>query len=400
MISIYTILPLFGFSAWSVILCIHVVAVIRAKFYLYRWQRKDDNASFLSPQIGVSIIKTMTAGSTNSNALRNLECLFELDYPKFEVLICLPDDKNKDLVTCIQDLLGRYSDIDAKLYTNACQMGVNPKINNMMQSYHEAKYDWVWVCDSSIFVNKWTLTELASHCDIDVGMVHQLPYMNTRPGFPSCLEKVYFGTHHARWYIVFDLLGQCCTNGMSSVLNKVALNQVGGLGEFSGYIAEDYFIGKSYFDRGFKIVLSSEPAIQNPEASYVTNFINRITRWQKLRITMLPTSALEPLIECLLCGFLGAFSVDYLFGISAMYIYVFHVGFWFSMDQVLMYIIEGNCSSLPPFWQRSLAWLYREVVTYWVFGKAIFNRKIKWRLGTFNINYGGKADFIEEPKFS
>lgn len=31
---------------------------------------------------------------------------------------------------------------------------------------------------------------------------------------------------------------------MSSVLNKTALDEVGGLEKFSGYIAEDYFIGK------------------------------------------------------------------------------------------------------------------------------------------------------------
>ena len=47
------------------------------------------------------------------------------------------------------------------------------------------------------------------------------------------------------------------------------------------------------------------------------------------------------------------------------------------------------------------AWWYREIVTYWVFAKALWNRKIKWRLGTFDIKYGGKADFVAaEPKLA
>ena len=59
-----------------------------------------------------------------------------------------------------------------------------------MQCYASVLYDWLWVCDSNIFVNKYTLSELSSHCAPDVGIIHQLPYITTRPGFASALEKV------------------------------------------------------------------------------------------------------------------------------------------------------------------------------------------------------------------
>ena len=64
----------------------------------------------------------MTGGSSNFNALKNLECLFELDYPRFEILICLPDDKEEDLIAAIRTMMEKYSSVSSRLFTNALQV--------------------------------------------------------------------------------------------------------------------------------------------------------------------------------------------------------------------------------------------------------------------------------------
>lgn len=83
----------------------------------------------------------------------------------------------------------------------------------------------------------------------DVGLVHQVPFTCDRKGFPSTLEKVYFGTAHARIYLSADFIGVNCSTGMSTLMRKSLIDEVGGLDSFASYLAEDFFLAKSLTDR-------------------------------------------------------------------------------------------------------------------------------------------------------
>ena len=61
--------------------------------------------------------------------------------------------------------------------------------------------------------------------------------------------KVYFGTYHARVYLFADFLGINCATGMSTLMRKNLLDEVGGIAAFAQYLAEDYFFAKSFADR-------------------------------------------------------------------------------------------------------------------------------------------------------
>lgn len=41
-------------------------------------------------------------------------------------------------------------------------------------------------------------------------------------------------------------------------------------------------------------------------------------------------------------------------------------------------------------------WLFRELVTYWVFMQALWDRKIHWAVGSFDLKFGGQAMFIDK----
>lgn len=63
------------------------------------------------------------------------------------------------------------------------------------------------------------------------------------------LVKVYFGTAHARIYLSADLVGVNCPTGMSALMRKKLLDEVGGISAFGQYLAEDFFFAKSFTDR-------------------------------------------------------------------------------------------------------------------------------------------------------
>lgn len=62
-------------------------------------------------------------------------------------------------------------------------------------------------------------------------------------------KQVYFGTAHARIYLSADFLRINCPTGMSALMRKKLLDEVGGIAAFGQYLAEDFFFAKSFTDR-------------------------------------------------------------------------------------------------------------------------------------------------------
>lgn len=110
-------------------------------------------------------------------------------------------------------------------------------------------------------------------------LVHQMPFTSDRSGFAANLEKIYFGTAQSRIYLAADFIRVNCHTGMSALIRKSVLDEQGGLKAFSCYLAEDFFISKSFLDRGWKVCISSHPALQNSGVCDVSSFQARLTRY-------------------------------------------------------------------------------------------------------------------------
>lgn len=145
----------------------------------------------------------------------------------------------------------------------------------------------------------------------------------------------------SRIYLVSNLVGIICHTGMSSLMRKSVIDQFGGLKTFGCYLAEDFFIAKRIVNAGFKITISSQPAIQNSGVCDINSFQARLTRWAKLRVAMLPTLIfLEPMSECLVLGAFAAWSVSLLFHWDSLVFYLIHILLWFLSDWILLSIVQ------------------------------------------------------------
>jgi ceramide glucosyltransferase len=92
------------------------------------------------------------------------------------------------------------------------------------------------------------------------------------------LFQIYFGTAQSRIYLAAEFIRINCHTGMSALMRKSVLDEEGGLKTFGCYLAEDFFIAKSFTDRGWKIRISTQPAMQNSGYCDVTSFQARLTR--------------------------------------------------------------------------------------------------------------------------
>jgi len=389
------------------------MAIIYGKWRLYRKSDPPDPEKIVGAgdevRPGVSIIKPLVG--TDTHLFQNLETFFKLDYHKYEILFCIQDLEDNDSFLYIQELMKKFPDIDVRIFRGGENVGVNPKINNMLPAYKGAKYPLILVSDSGIKMKEDTLSDMVDAMKENVGLVHQMPYTCDGVGLPSTLEKVYFGTYHARIYLSAAVTGVNCATGMSALMRKELLDKVGGFQAFGCYLAEDFFFAKSITDQNYKLAISSQPAAQNAGNPSVSNFHNRISRWIKLRSAMVPhTILLEPLSECMLSGALAALAAHVLFRVDPICFYMVHILVWFICDWILIHIVQNGNLPFNKF-EFMVMWMFREFGAPYLFLHAILNQDVNWRKQHFRLKWGGEAeavissrtkhDLVKEPtKFS
>ncbi|XP_034104125.1 ceramide glucosyltransferase [Drosophila albomicans] len=384
-------LPLYGFAAFFMIFwfgtwCVHLIAICYGKYKLHKKSCKLPTES--SPLPGVSILKPLMG--VDPNLQHNLETFFTMDYPLYELLFCV-EDKHDPAIKLVEQLLDKYPQIDAQLFVGGSDVGVNPKINNIHPGYMAAKYDFVMISDSGIKMKDDTLLDMVQNMSERHALVHQMPFTCDRDGFAATFEKVFFGTVQSRIYLSADALGINCHTGMSCLLRKAVIDQLGGLRAFGCYLAEDFFIAKRVTELGWKMRISNQPALQNSGLCDIGSFQARLIRWAKLRVAMVPTTILlEPLSECLVLGALAACSASLLFAWDPLVFYLVHILGWFLSDWLLLSIVQHGSMPFHKF-EFVIGWFFRELSGPYLFLHALWNPAIRWRTRTFKLHWGGIA---------
>uniref|UniRef100_A0A0N4ZR81 ceramide glucosyltransferase n=1 Tax=Parastrongyloides trichosuri TaxID=131310 RepID=A0A0N4ZR81_PARTI len=367
------------------VICIWILHIIAHYYGRTHLHRSIDK---LKKYPGVSIIKPLLG--VDSKLKENLISIFEINYPKYEIIFCFID-KNDSALILVKELCKKYSHISTKICVGGEPVGPNPKINNMMPGFRKVTNPFILISDANIYMEKNSLTDMISCMKDNIGLVTQIPFCKTREGKTAAFEKVFFGTSHARIYLAGNFLEITCSTGMSALLRKSILDVCGGLSNFSQYLAEDYFLGKSFLKKGYKSCISHMPALQNSEPTTIASFNDRICRWMKLRMAMLfHTFLLEPLQEPLICGILGAVSLNYFFNLNILYYIIVHLVIWCLFDFNLLRILDKEKSPEISFPYFIYLWLLRELTTYPMYIKALLQPNIKWKTGTYRLSWGGK----------
>lgn len=385
------------FSLFVFFWTLHPLAFFYGKYKFHRKSKESETRKECHhSQQGVTIIKPLMG--VDDNLQHNLESFFTMDYPCFELLFCV-NDNNDPAIMVVKQLLDKYPQVDAKLFSGGKNVGINPKINNMMPAYEVAKYELIFISDAGIWTKADTLSEMIGLLTDKVGLVHQMPYTCDRPGFAGTLEKVYFGTSHSRLYLAINLVGQNCVTGMSCLMRKSVLDKVGGLATFGNYIAEDFFIAQTYLDQKWTIQLAHQPALQNSATYSVTSWQKRMIRWCKLRLKLTPISYLEPFQDCFLAGTLGSYCVNALFGWNSLVFFLIHVLCWFLSDYLMLRLVQNGQLPFKKF-DYVVSWLYRETICLYLFVKAASNPTVKWRNGQYKLLWWGLAQEIKSDSDS
>lgn len=377
------------FCAWCFQWFIHVLAICYGKYRFHRKLVLDPGDDTLP---GVSILKPLTG--VDPNLFTNLETFFNIKYPTYELLFCV-EDISDPAIMVVNSLIAKYPAVNARLFVGAYKkVGVNPKVNNMVQGYEAAKFETILISDSGLMIKEDTLSIMVSCLTENTGLVHQMPFVTDREGFSGVLEKVYFGTQHAKMYLNADLLGINCVTGMSCLFRRSVVEEAGGFAYLGRFLAEDYYLGKLFIDRGWRVRVCSQPAMQNVGLSSVANFQARMMRWAKLRASLVPlTIVLEPVSECFLLGAIVSWAVSVIFHWSPLAFFFVHVLVWFLLDYVQLLVVQGGALPFSKF-EYVLGWLFRESTTLYVMLKAHSLRHLTWRNRKYLLHWDGVGELL------
>ncbi|CAF4659930.1 unnamed protein product [Rotaria sp. Silwood1] len=324
------------------------------------------------------------------------------------------DDQNNDnfhLVTNIKEISTRSKRMSLQKQTLCCRMYsskkfssgdgslksenieiINPKISNMLAAYEQAQYPLFLISDSGLMMHEDTLYEMALCMTDKVGLVHQMPFTHNRKGFAGTVEKVYFGTQHARMYMAINLININCVTGMSCLIRKDCIDRVGGLKTFGRYIAEDYYLANEIAKQGLKLQVAPTPAQQNSGNYSISTWTDRMIRWCKLRMRLSPLAYIEPLQESFSSAILAGIVTNYLFEWNALVVAACHILLWFISDYLMLRITQGGPLPFSKF-EFAVAWLVRELSSFYVYFKAFTGpSSVTWRGKEYRLGSGTRVE--------
>jgi ceramide glucosyltransferase len=230
----------------------------------------------------VSILKPLKG--LDDNLFDNLESFCTQDLPEYEILFCLQDfnDPAYKVAKKVQD---KYPGRNISIIVEKCRAGLNPKVNNLIPGWRKARYPYILVSDSNVMVDRNYLGELLRNvADPSVGLVSNLIHGVGGRSIGALFENLHLNSFIMGSVSFLDrVLGMPCVIGKSMLMKKDDLEALGGLTAFKDILAEDFIIGREMQRSGKKVVLSNYLIGNVNEYWDLKRFMNRHTRWGKLR---------------------------------------------------------------------------------------------------------------------
>jgi ceramide glucosyltransferase len=343
--------------------------------------------------IPVSILKPLKG--SDSGMFQNLETFFKLDYPKYELLFSVADDKDPALLV-VRRLIKKYPNVSAQVIVGAVNVGVNPKVNNMIRSYDRARHDWILISDSNVRVNSKYLKNLVGHIENDTGMVSSVVTGVQPSGLGAKLDVIYLNSFYLKGMVFADACGHPCAVGKSMLFRKSTAERFGGLRVLGRYLAEDYMAGEAMRNLGLKVLIATEPVEQFIGTYTFRDFWNRHIRWGRIRKVQSPIIFFtEPLLGVLVSGIIGSIAVSEIWGIEFSPIFMAHMFFNLGLD----YLVHEKLGR-PFLWFH---WGIRELISFPLWLHTALGNTVLWRGKHYVVKPGGLLEIPDaeiEPSYA
>lgn len=309
----------------------------------------------------------------------NLRTFFQLDYPVYQLLFGVAEP-NDPAIGVVNQLIREFPEHDARLVVGTPVFGLNPKVENLAAMEPYRRYDTILISDSNVRVRPSYLRETACYlAEPGVGLVSNIFVGSDESRFGAALENLQLNGFIAGGVAAAAVTGVTCVVGKSMLLPVRVLEAIGGFAAVRNLLAEDQVIGVKVRKAGYTIRLSHH-VIENVNRDRDLRwFINRHSRWYKIRFRLaLPPFLAEPAANLGGIGLVWALSGDS--GLAWGGLAVLG-GLGIARDVIQTRWLRGTYPKLRH-WPLSLV---KDLFLIPVWIDALFSRRVHWRGNRFLI---------------
>jgi len=310
---------------------------------------------------------------------QNLRGFFRLDYPTFQLLFCVAD-ADDPAIEVVKKLQSEFPEQDAKLVVGCRAFGLNPKVESLAAMDPHRKYDVILISDSNVRVRPSYLRETACYlAEPGVGLVSNL-FVGVGEAYPSAMmENLQLNGYIAGGVAMASVCRVTCVVGKSMLMPVRVLEAMGGFAAVRNVLGEDQVFGIRVRQAGYSIRLSHH-VIENVNCRRSFRwFLNRHSRWYKIRRRLaLPAFLLEPAANLACVGLVWAFSGESGIAWGGLLLLV---GLGMARDAFQTRWMRGSFPKL----RHLLFSPAKDILLLPVWFDAILNRRVLWRGHRFMI---------------
>lgn len=230
----------------------------------------------------VSILKPIRGVEDDLEA--NLESFYRQDYPVYEILFAIDDWKDK-AVEIIKKVSKNYPRVRTRILATGHHSTENPKVHKLDFLEKQSYGRLLWVADANVRVEADTLRNLVDEYLENEARVIFSPIMGTSSRtLASLMENTSLNFFTSGNVIsLWKLFSIPVVVGKSMLIDRLALKTFGGFKYFKDYLAEDYLIGKSFQESGFRVSTNFTWVANISQRASLKSFFKRMARWARLR---------------------------------------------------------------------------------------------------------------------
>lgn len=353
------------FAALAVLL--HIVSTLLA-IYRCRWKT---SAPYVRKAAPISVLRPVRGLDPYDEA--TLSSGFKLDYPGYELIHCCAD-ADDPAVGAIQRLMAEHPHVDARLLIGDDDVTSNPKLNNLIKGWREARHEWVVMADSNVLMPPDYLQRLLAGWRADTGLLCAPPIGCLPHGFWAEVECAFLNTYQARWQYAADTVGLGFAQGKTMLWRRALLERAGGIGALGAEIAEDAAATKVVRRSGRRVRLVDRPFGQPLGYRSAPQIWLRQVRWARLRRATFPACFVPEIASGSMMPFVAAAYAAHASDVSVVGVTAALAATWYACEALLARAAGWHLGFWSPF-----AWLVRDVMLPILWGQAWLGNSFSWR---------------------
>jgi ceramide glucosyltransferase len=343
---------------------------------------RESRSSSAAPS--VTVFKPLCGSDVE--LLENLRAFCRQDYHEYQIVFGVRDPADPAIAVARQ-IISEFPALDLDLVIDPTVHGTNLKISNLINMYHRAKHNVLVIADSDMRVGPDYLRRLCNALNKEgAGMVTCLYLGDPLSGLPSALGALFIN----EWFLPSVLVAtrfvpNSYCFGATMAIPRSVLEEVGGLGAFADYLADDYMLGRKVLATGRRVDIAPVLVENRLLEPAWRDLIAHELRWARTIRTVQPagfaasflTDALPLACLCLLFAWLNDSGMG--FAIAA-------AGFALIARSLL------HLSVNKTFNRRAAMWLIplRDLLTFLIRAGSFLGGDVEWRRQSLHVDNGSR----------